>query len=337
MLTSHQFALLVVLARHAGRVMSRDAIMDLLRHEPHEAFDRSIDVHISRIRAVIEDDPKKPRRVITVRGAGYVFAEGAGVRRVKRLYQKIYLTILASLLVVVLVAGASGASARRLRRLRSRSRWPANLPAPSCRRRILPRAPAAGARTAGATARCRSCAVRPRAGADRGGRPAAAVAAPARSGRLVLRRRPHLEPVAARRAIADGASAFAAPASGVWPHSIPRQHRADRRAVRLSGRTRTDPAARTTAGGRRDARCRQFRRTRTVEGRDEVARLAESFNRAAGRIEQLVGAHRMLLANASHELRTPLSRIRLGLELYGSTAMRTTRRRSSATSPSSTC
>src|SRR5215510_1659813 len=53
-----------------------------------------------------------------------------------------------------------------------------------------------------------------------------------------------------------------------------------------------------------------------VEGRDEVARLAESFNRAAGRIEELVSAHRMLLANASHELRTPLSRLRLGLELY---------------------
>src|SRR5499426_2698648 len=74
-LTSHQFALLLVLARHAGRVMSRDAIMDLLRHERLEAFDRSIDVHISRIRAAIEDDPKKPRRVITVRGAGYVFAK----------------------------------------------------------------------------------------------------------------------------------------------------------------------------------------------------------------------------------------------------------------------
>ncbi|MFL9828108.1 sensor histidine kinase [Rhodoplanes sp. SY1] len=52
-----------------------------------------------------------------------------------------------------------------------------------------------------------------------------------------------------------------------------------------------------------------------VEGRDEVARLAESFNRAAGRIEELVGAHRLLLANASHELRTPLARIRLGVEL----------------------
>ncbi len=56
-----------------------------------------------------------------------------------------------------------------------------------------------------------------------------------------------------------------------------------------------------------------------VEGRDEVARLAESFNRSAARIEELVGAHRLLLANTSHELRTPLSRIRLGLELFEQT------------------
>jgi signal transduction histidine kinase len=52
-----------------------------------------------------------------------------------------------------------------------------------------------------------------------------------------------------------------------------------------------------------------------VEGRDEVARLAESFNRAAARIEELIGAHKSLLANASHELRTPLARIRMALEL----------------------
>jgi signal transduction histidine kinase len=52
-----------------------------------------------------------------------------------------------------------------------------------------------------------------------------------------------------------------------------------------------------------------------VEGKDEVARLATSFNRAADQIEQLVGAHKTLLANASHELRTPLARIRLALEL----------------------
>ena len=52
-----------------------------------------------------------------------------------------------------------------------------------------------------------------------------------------------------------------------------------------------------------------------VEGHDEVARLAQTFNQAAARIESLVNAHKMLLANASHELRTPLARIRLGLEL----------------------
>ena len=56
-----------------------------------------------------------------------------------------------------------------------------------------------------------------------------------------------------------------------------------------------------------------------VEGKDEVAALAQSFNEAAARIEELMGAHRMLLANASHELRTPLSRIRLGLELLAET------------------
>lgn len=74
-LTSYQFALLNALADHAGRVMSRDQLMDLLRGEALEAFDRSVDVHVSRIRAAIEDDPKNPRRIITVRGAGYVFAK----------------------------------------------------------------------------------------------------------------------------------------------------------------------------------------------------------------------------------------------------------------------
>jgi DNA-binding response OmpR family regulator len=74
-LTSHQFDLLVVLAQSPGRVLSRDQIMDMLKGHPLEAFDRSIDVHISRIRALIEDDPKAPRRVLTVRGAGYVFAK----------------------------------------------------------------------------------------------------------------------------------------------------------------------------------------------------------------------------------------------------------------------
>ena len=61
-LTSHQFGLLSALAEHAGRVLSREVLMDLVRAEPLDAFDRSIDVHISRIRAAIEDDVKRPRR-----------------------------------------------------------------------------------------------------------------------------------------------------------------------------------------------------------------------------------------------------------------------------------
>jgi DNA-binding response OmpR family regulator len=73
-LTSYQFALLLALAERAGRVLSRDALMDVLKGEKLEAFDRSVDVHVSRIRAAIEDDAKKPRRILTVRGAGYVFA-----------------------------------------------------------------------------------------------------------------------------------------------------------------------------------------------------------------------------------------------------------------------
>jgi DNA-binding response OmpR family regulator len=73
-LTAHQYGLLVALAENAGRVLSRDTLMDLVRGEALEAFDRSIDVHVSRIRAAIEDDPRRPRRLLTVRGAGYVFA-----------------------------------------------------------------------------------------------------------------------------------------------------------------------------------------------------------------------------------------------------------------------
>ena len=74
-LTGHQFDLLVALSKNAGRVLSREVLMDLVKGEEFESFDRSIDVHISRIRAAIEDHPKKPRRIITVRAAGYVFAK----------------------------------------------------------------------------------------------------------------------------------------------------------------------------------------------------------------------------------------------------------------------
>jgi DNA-binding response OmpR family regulator len=73
-LTSYQFDILLLLARHPGRVLSRGAILDRLRGHALEAFDRSIDVHVSRIRAAVEDDPKRPVRIRTVRGVGYQFA-----------------------------------------------------------------------------------------------------------------------------------------------------------------------------------------------------------------------------------------------------------------------
>ena len=73
-LTGYQFDVLHALARNAGRIMSRDQLMDQLRGAALDAYDRSIDVHVSRVRAAIEDDPHHPRRIITVRGAGYVFA-----------------------------------------------------------------------------------------------------------------------------------------------------------------------------------------------------------------------------------------------------------------------
>ena len=74
-LTSYQFDLLVVLAERAGRVLTRDQIMEAVRGRELEAFDRSIDVHMGRIRAAIEADAKSPKRILTVRGVGYVFAK----------------------------------------------------------------------------------------------------------------------------------------------------------------------------------------------------------------------------------------------------------------------
>jgi DNA-binding response OmpR family regulator len=73
-LTSYQFDLLVTLAERAGRVLTRDQIMEAVRGRELDAFDRSIDVHMGRIRAAIEQDPKTPKRILTVRGVGYVFA-----------------------------------------------------------------------------------------------------------------------------------------------------------------------------------------------------------------------------------------------------------------------
>jgi DNA-binding response OmpR family regulator len=74
-LTSYQFDLLVAMSERAGRVLTRDQIMEAVRGRELEAFDRSIDVHMGRIRNAIEVDAKDPKRILTVRGVGYVFAK----------------------------------------------------------------------------------------------------------------------------------------------------------------------------------------------------------------------------------------------------------------------
>jgi len=77
-LTSYEFDLLKALAERAGRVLSREQLMELAKGSAEESFDRSIDVHVSRLRAKLGDDPRRPRLLKTVRGAGYLLATEGG-------------------------------------------------------------------------------------------------------------------------------------------------------------------------------------------------------------------------------------------------------------------
>ncbi len=72
-LTSGEFSVLKVLARHARQPLSREKLMELARGREYEVFDRSLDVQISRLRKLIEPDPSTPRFIQTVWGLGYVF------------------------------------------------------------------------------------------------------------------------------------------------------------------------------------------------------------------------------------------------------------------------
>ena len=74
-LSSTEFKLLEILMEHPNQVMSRDQLMDLARGKDFMAFDRSIDVHISKLRAKIETDPRSPRRIKTIWGTGYMFVD----------------------------------------------------------------------------------------------------------------------------------------------------------------------------------------------------------------------------------------------------------------------
>jgi len=77
-LTTSEFVLLRVLAERVGQVLTREQLLDLTKGSADEAFDRSIDAHISRLRHKLGDDPRHPRLLKTVRGAGYMLAGGEG-------------------------------------------------------------------------------------------------------------------------------------------------------------------------------------------------------------------------------------------------------------------
>jgi two-component system OmpR family response regulator len=77
-LTTYEFMLLHALVARAGRVLTREQLVDLVRGSPDDAFDRSIDVHISHLRAKLGDDPRNPKLLKTVRGVGYMVAVERG-------------------------------------------------------------------------------------------------------------------------------------------------------------------------------------------------------------------------------------------------------------------
>ncbi len=74
-LTAWEFALLYALAERAGRVLNREQLIELAGGDSAESFDRSVDVHISRLRQKLNDDPRSPRFIRTVRGVGYLFVD----------------------------------------------------------------------------------------------------------------------------------------------------------------------------------------------------------------------------------------------------------------------
>jgi len=235
----------------------------------------------------------------------------------RRLYQKIYLTIIASLVMVVLVSGAlwrfggeytpANQAFEIIGEVVAAVLPPADAPQPVQQREITRLAEQLGIDLAlynraygliAAAGRPLPPPPRSRFGGWFPGPRGPAWSIPLPDGRWVVARAPpHHRPPVSRLFVFLGAIALA-----VAVCAYPVVRGLTRRLERLQ------TGVETLGSGDLTTRVK-------VTGRDEIARLAESFNRAAGRIEELVGAHRLLLANASHELRTPLSRIRLGLEL----------------------
>ena len=314
-MTGNQFDLLWALAANAGRVMSRDALMDAVRGEALEAFDRSIDVHISRIRAAIEDVPRNtPAHHHRARRRLHA-GEDSGLRKA-RLYLRIYLSFIGILAVfavlVSIVWHLHGRGHENPRYFRGAGMLTVRLlPPPGSDQAKLPHAlqelashfdaevalfdadRTLIAATAYGLPAPPASAKRGRFLHRRGHRGALLLALP--DGRWLVARhaprwqsgwRPSWLPLVALLALSLAIGAY------------PLARRITRRLERLKNQVEA------LGSGHLGARVE-------VEGRDEVADLAESFNRAAERIENLVEGERTMLASASHELRTPLARIRM--------------------------
>eukprot|EP01041_Mallomonas_annulata_P013943 gene13944-29678_t len=315
-LTSYQFDLLVAMAERAGRVLTRDQIMEAVRGRELEAFDRSIDVHIGRIRNAIEADSKDPKRILTVRGtdgaptlrrfAGRcpprgLFRLGAARRLnemkaffVSKLYLRIWLAVVAVVTVLTLAAGWLWQQALDEDRAERDARVTRTIVIRDADRDVIGEAPARALRIPG------------------GGWEFEVLMKDGQKLFVLLPRpnRPEGVNNPGRRAPAwlQTPTGFAwllgfvalAVALGAYP--IVR-----RLTKRLEGLQKG-----VERWGNGDLSTRL-----PVQGQDEVAFLAERFNAAAERVQTLVKSHKSLLANASHELRSPLARIRMGLELLG--------------------
>jgi signal transduction histidine kinase len=347
-LTTHQFELLAVLAQAAGRVLSRDQIMDALRGHPLEAFDRSIDVHISRIRAAIEDDADPKQCSPCAAPATLSTKKPDGER--EDAVPRIYLTVVAVLLVFALVSGWLFQHNIERARAEGREAWrerlgawaelaQGSLPdasAPPAEQRVallalagrMELALALDGADGGRIAASDMFALHERAAREGRGPERRIVSLPLADGRTLRLLRPGgmmgmgnpmrpRPPRGRRRRAAARASGNAAPVR----HSG-RRHRRHAGVLFAAISIGAYPVVRrlTAAARGRSSRASGIRRRRPRPPRGrgqgrQVAAVAASFNRAAERIEALVGSHRSLLANASHELRSPLARMKMALAL----------------------
>ena len=330
-LTGYEFALLDALARRAGRVLSREQLMELAGGSAEEAFDRSIDVHVSRLRQKLGDDPKRPRLIKTVRGAGYLLAGEARVsRRGRRDTAEAGGSSGASTCTACCSCSSSRVAVGDGRRSRSAARAPwhergGRAAAYAARRLVGAR------RRSGARSRAELAPLREAFGVE------ASVYAPdgASSRRTSSRRSIRARGAAAAGAIARCACAATASAgrcrstAAACSSSRAGRARPIRRAASPSS-ARSSPRSRSArsrsrarsprpSSGSPPRRARSARATsppaRTCARAARWASSAARFDEMAERLERLVRGEQELLANVSHELRTPLARIRVALEL----------------------